>query len=119
MMSGTRSVYFLYVAGSVILERAIQYAGIGRLGAADYLMLVWRNDGHKVHTPRVCRRRRGRVGVDRHQVPADGRRLPSTWLDRTGRTEWGSVHLYAVPQPDGDEFASPAARRDVGRHRRP
>src|SRR5207247_6270720 len=31
MISGTRSVYFLYVVGSVILERAIQYAGIVRL----------------------------------------------------------------------------------------
>src|SRR6185295_17418455 len=102
MMSGTRSVYFLYVAGSVILERAIQYAGIKRLGAADYLMLARRNDDHEVHAPRVCRRRRGRVGVDRHPVPAGSRRLFSTSLHRTGRTEWGAVHVDAVPQPDRD-----------------
>jgi len=37
-MSGTRSVYFLYVAGSVILERAIQYAAMAKV--ADYRTVV-------------------------------------------------------------------------------
>src|SRR5713101_2107347 len=39
MIAGTRSVYFLYVAGSVILARAIQYAGMAE--AAHHCTAIW------------------------------------------------------------------------------
>src|SRR5690348_8547630 len=35
MMSGTRSVYFLYSTGSLTFDRATQYAGMGRLLRCD------------------------------------------------------------------------------------
>src|SRR6185503_14787309 len=42
MIPGTWSVYFLYVAGSVTFERAIQYAGIGG-GRLSHGVKMWRD----------------------------------------------------------------------------
>src|SRR6266850_5877911 len=81
MISGTRSVYFLYVAGSVIFARAIQYAGMAE--AADYRTAVRllfpvksavrSRDAHAAHAPNVCIRRRPRTAGRARQVTAGAR----------------------------------------------
>src|SRR6267378_3505954 len=86
MISGTRSVYFLYTVGSVIFARAIQYAGMAE--AADYrtavrpLFLVKSavrsRDAHAAHAPNVRFRRRPRIVGRARQIAAGarlGRRL--------------------------------------------